>query len=242
KHTLCLPFNDIATCRDILRSRDDIGAVILEPIGANMGVVRGARDFMSMLREETARKKIILIYDEVITGFRVGLQGAQGYYGITPDLTCLGKVIGGGFPAAAFGGRADLMNHLAPLGEVYQAGTLSGNPVAMCAGLATLKVLEQPRFYETLEQNTTRLVKALREKIPGCVTQVGSMFTPFFGVSEVDSFITLNQPLYAQFFKYLFANKIYFVPSPYEANFLSSAHSNEDIDHTIDVIRNFSLE
>lgn len=228
KHTLCLPFNDLETCRNIIRSRDDIAAVILEPIAANMGVVPADPDFMVMLREETARKGIVLIFDEVITGFRVGLQGAQGLYGIKPDMTCLGKVIGGGFPAAAFGGRADLMNHLAPLGEVYQAGTLSGNPVAMCAGLATLKIIEQPGFYETLEKKTTRLTETLRETISGHVTQVGSMFTPFF-----------DKPVYAQFFKYLFANGIYFAPAPYEANFLSSAHSQADIDHTIDVIKLF---
>ncbi len=242
KHTLCLPFNDIAICREMLRSRDDIAAVILEPVAANMGVVKGDPDFMKMLREETARKGIILIYDEVVTGFRLGLKGAQGYYGITPDLTCLGKIIGGGFPAAAFGGRADLMNHLAPLGEVYQSGTLSGNPVAMCAGLAVLQRIEQPGFYEKLEEKTTRLVEALRQKVPGCVTQMGSMFTPFFGASDVSSLPKLSQPLYARFFKYLFAHQIYFVPSPYEANFISSAHTDEDIDHTIDVIKKYSIE
>ncbi len=232
KHTLCLPFNDLETCRQVLRSRDDIAAVILEPIAANMGVVPGNRDFMQMLREETARKGIILIYDEVITGFRVGLKGAQGYYGITPDMTCLGKIIGGGFPAAAFGGRADLMNHLAPLGEVYQAGTLSGSPVAMCAGLATLCELEKTGFFENLEKKTTQIVNVLRETIPGHVTQVGSMFTPFF-----------NEPgLYARFFKHLFAHHVYFAPAPYEANFLSSAHTQDDLDETIQAIRHFSVE
>lgn len=232
KHTLCLPFNDLETCCQVLRSRDDIAAVILEPIAANMGVVPGNRDFMEMLREETARKGIVLIYDEVITGFRVGLKGAQGYYGITPDMTCLGKVIGGGFPAAAFGGRADLMNHLAPLGEVYQAGTLSGSPVAMCAGLATLQELEKPGFFEDLEKKTTQLVNALRETIPGHVTQVGSMFTPFF-----------NDPgRYAHFFKHLFAHHVYFAPAPYEANFLSSAHTQDDLEETIRAIRHFSVE
>ncbi len=239
KHTLCLPFNDIAACREVIRSRDDIAAVILEPIAANMGLVPGDPDFLAMLREETARKGIILIFDEVISGFRVGLSGAQGLYGITPDMTCLGKIIGGGFPAAAFAGRADLMDHLAPLGEVYHGGTLSGNPVAMCAGLATIKLLEQPGFYEALEKKATRLVEALRQKITGTVTQVGSLFTPFFGVSEVRAFTTLDQALYARFFKHLFAHNIYFVPSPYEANFLSSAHSEDDIDYTIDAIRKY---
>jgi glutamate-1-semialdehyde 2,1-aminomutase len=232
KHTLCLPFNDLATCREVLRSRDDIAAVILEPIAANMGLVPAESDFMEMLREETARKGVILIYDEVITGFRVGLSGAQGLYNITPDLTCLGKIIGGGFPAAAFGGRADLMDHLAPLGGVYQAGTLSGNPVAMCAGLAALTALEQPGFYENLEKQTTPLVNALREKISGHVTHVGSMFTPFFTTPE----------LYVQLFKHLFSKQIYFVPSGYETNFVSSAHTPAEIDCTIDALQDFSLE
>ncbi len=232
KHTLCLPFNDLETCREVLRTRDDIASVILEPIAANMGVVPAASDFMEMLREETARKGVILIFDEVITGFRVGLSGAQGLYKITPDLTCLGKIIGGGFPAAAFGGRADLMDHLAPLGQVYQAGTLSGNPVAMCAGLATLIALEEPGFYESLEASTTRLVDALRKKVPGYVTQVGSMFTPFFTQRE----------LYVELFKHLFSKQIYFAPSAYEANFVSSAHHKADIDQTIDAIQDFLLE
>jgi glutamate-1-semialdehyde 2,1-aminomutase len=240
KHTICLPFNDLATCREVLRSRDDIAAVILEPIAANMGLVPADRDFMAMLREETHRKGIILIYDEVVTGFRVGLQGAQGFYGIQPDLTCLGKIVGGGFPAAAFGGRAELMDHLAPLGEVYQAGTLSGNPVAMCAGLATLQLLEEPGFYETLEQNTARIVEALREKIQGHVSHIGSMFTPFFNIKEVRSSVTLDSASYARFFKHLFANNIYFVPSACETCFLSAAHSQQDIDATIDAIRRFS--
>lgn len=231
KHTLCLPFNDIASCRDILRQRDDIAAVILEPIAANMGVVPANPDFMAMLREETARKGIVLIFDEVVTGFRVGLQGAQGYYGIQPDLTCLGKIIGGGFPAAAFGGRSELMDHLAPLGQVYQAGTLSGNPVAMCAGLATLKLLEEPGFYDKLEENTLRITEALYKKWPACkISYVGSMFTPFLG------------DRYTRFFKYLFERNIYFVPYPYEANFLSSAHTRDDIDYTIETIKNFPLE
>ncbi len=239
QHTLCLPFNDLETCRDVIRSRDDIAAVILEPIAANMGVVPARADFMAMLREETAKKGIVLIYDEVVTGFRVGLGGAQAFYNITPDMTCLGKIIGGGFPAAAFGGRSDLMDHLAPLGQVYQAGTLSGNPVAMRAGLATLSLLEQPGFYSALEQKTSRLVEALRRKVPGCVSQVGSMFTPFFGPTEVHTLTAVNQAEYAGFFKYLFAHHIYFVPSPHEANFVSLAHSDDDIDHTIEIISGF---
>ena len=237
RHTICLPFNNIGVVRDFIRRYDDIGAVIVEPIAGNMGLVPADRDFIGMLREETEKKGIVLIFDEVITGFRVGVQGAQGYYEITPDLTSLGKIVGGGFPAAAFGGKAQIMNHLAPLGEVYQAGTLSGHPVAMRAGLAALEELEKPRFYEILEQKTSRLAEALRKmmrdrKIQGCVNQIGSMFTPFFGASEVRSKIALDQQLYGQFFKHLFQHGIYLAPSPYETNFVSSAHTDEQITRT----------
>jgi len=199
---------------------------------------------MAMLREETEKKGIVLIFDEVITGFRVGLQGAQGYYAITPDLTCLGKIVGAGFPAAAFGGKAEIMNHLAPLGEVYQAGTLSGHPVAMRAGLAAIEELEKPRFYEKLEQKTSLLVESLRKmmrdrNIQGCVNQIGSMFTPFFGASEVRHKILLDQQLYGQFFKHLFQQGIYIAPSPYEANFVSSAHTDEQIEKTCQAFQSF---
>lgn len=238
KHTVCLPFNDLKSCRDFLRSRDDLAAVILEPIAGNMGLVPADPDFIQMLREETEQRGIVLIFDEVITGFRVGLSGAQGYYGIRPDLTCLGKIIGGGFPAAAFGGSSKIMNCLAPLGGVYQAGTLSGNPVAMQAGLAVLEQIEQPRFYEDLERKTTLLVQGIREwmrkhQIEGCVNQIGSMFTPFFGAEQVCHFIRLNEELYRKFFLHLFGQGIYFAPSAYEANFISSAHTEEQIFKTL---------
>jgi glutamate-1-semialdehyde 2,1-aminomutase len=237
RHTICLPFNDISVVRDFIRSRDDIATIILEPIAGNMGLVPADPDFLAMLREETEKKGIVLIFDEVISGFRVGLQGAQGLYKITPDLTCLGKIIGAGFPAAAFGGKAEIMNHLAPLGEVYQAGTLSGHPVAMRAGLAALEQLEQPGFYDQLEKKTTVLVEALRQmmhdkKITGCVNQFGSMFTPFFGPTEMRHKTILNQELYCKFFKQLFQQGIYMAPSPYEANFVSSAHTDEQIEKT----------
>jgi glutamate-1-semialdehyde 2,1-aminomutase len=238
RHTVCLPFNDIGAVRDYIRSQGDIAAVILEPVAGNMGLVPSDSDFLTMLREETEKKRIVLIFDEVISGFRVGLQGAQGLYKITPDLTCLGKIIGAGFPAAAFGGKAAIMDHLAPMGEVYQAGTLSGHPVAMRAGLAALLQLEKPGFYENLEVKTTLLVEALRrmmrdKKINGCVHHLGSMFTPFFGASEVCQKVTLDQDRYGHFFKQLFKQGIYMAPSPYEVNFVSSAHTNDHIQKTI---------
>lgn len=239
KHTFCLPFNDLVFCRDFLRSRDDIGCVIIEPIAGNMGLVPADRDFLYMLREETAKKGIVLIFDEVITGFRVGLKGAQGYYGITPDLTALGKVVGGGFPTAAFGGRAEIMDHLTPLGGVYQAGTLSGHPVAMRAGLAAITELEKPGVYEKLEAMTLSLVEPLRKMmhdhdIAGCINQIGSMFTPYFGPTEVRTKVALDLNLYRQIFTGLFEKGIYIAPAPYEANFISTAHTQQHIDATLE--------
>ncbi len=232
RHTVCLPFNDIKTCRDFLRQHDNIAAVILEPIAGNMGLVPAHRDFIMMLREETEKKGTLLIFDEVITGFRVGLKGAQGYYGINPDLTCLGKIIGGGFPAAAFGGSEKIMNSLAPLGGVYQAGTLSGNPVAMRAGLAVLEELEKPGFYEALEKKTELLVEGLR-RVSDCVNHIGSMFTPFFGPTEVHHRRVLDQDRYQQLFTHLFQRGVYFAPAAYETNFVSSAHTQEQIEETL---------
>lgn len=237
QHTTSLPFNDLETCRSFLRTTEGIAAVILEPIAGNMGVVPAKREFLEMLREETAKKQIVLIFDEVITGFRVGLRGAQGLYGIVPDLTCLGKIIGGGFPAAAFGGKKDIMDALAPLGAVYQAGTLSGNPVAMCAGLETLTHIEQEGFYADLEEKTAEFLAPIRhaihtKNIPVAVQSAGSMFTLFFGPAKVESksdLKSLDVELFKRFFHYLFQRGIYISPSAYEAHFLSSSHTDEHL-------------
>ena len=241
--TLSLPFNDIKTCLSTFKSRNDIAAVILEPIAANMGLVPARKDFLFMLREETEKRGIVLIFDEVITGFRVGLQGAQGYYGIYPDLTCLGKIIGGGFPAGAFGGKQSIMDLLAPLGDVYQAGTLSGNPIAMQAGLTQITELEK-KDYNELQDKTILIVKALEEMmkrngVKGCIQQLGSIFTPFFGPTIVTQKTSLDINLYNQFFYYLFQQGIYFAPSAYEANFVSFAHTKGDIDMTCEIINKF---
>ena len=184
QHTVCLPFNDLSTCRHYIRHHPDLAAVILEPIAGNMGVVPADQEFIDMLREETAAIGALLIFDEVITGFRVGLNGAQEYYRVKPDLTCLGKVIGGGYPLAAFGGRKEIMDLIAPLGSVYQAGTLSGNPVAICAGLETLAHIEQVGFYQELERKTRLLTDPIEHylkhhHIPALLMRVGSMFTLF---------------------------------------------------------------
>jgi glutamate-1-semialdehyde 2,1-aminomutase len=247
QYTLSLPYNDCEAVRNVFRKNSQIAAVIVEPIAANMGVVPASEQFLQTLREETEKSGALLIFDEVVTGFRVGLEGAQGLYGITPDLTCLGKIIGGGFPAAAFGGRQEIMDCLAPLGQVYQAGTLSGNPVAMRAGLETIKQLEQPRFYEILEAKTRRLIDPILEKIEKqkldvCINRQGSMFTLFCGVKKVSCREDLNQMNISQFnalFEYLFDKGIYIPPSPFEAWFISSTHTDAQLDSTRDAILEF---
>lgn len=250
KHTISLPYNDIDTCRSVLheaRLRDRIAAVIIEPIAGNMGVVPATKEFLQMLREETKKIGALLVLDEVITGFRVGLGGAQQLYDIEPDLTCLGKIMGGGLPAAAFGGRRDIMDFLAPLGPVYQAGTLSGNPLAMEAGLQALQMLQRKGFYEELENKTKMLIEPIKEalhrkKALACVQHVGSMFTLFFGrhfVENMEDAHLLDTHLYAKFFRYLFENGVYIPPSQHEAWFISSAHTEDHLLLTRDLILNF---
>jgi glutamate-1-semialdehyde 2,1-aminomutase len=250
KHTVCLPYNDLEAASVFFRNasvHNHIAAVILEPIAGNMGVVPATFEFLRLLREETQRIGALLIFDEVITGFRVGLQGAQGYYQIQPDLTCFGKIIGGGFPAAAFGGRKEIMSHLAPIGPVYQAGTLSGNPVAMEAGLQALKMVQEPCFYEQLEEKTRFLLNPIQQLITQKqlsigIQQIGSMFTLFFGKKEVrnlEEAKQVNADQYAHFFRYLFENGIYIPPSPHEAWFISSAHTKDNLKITQTVILDF---
>lgn len=253
RHTICLPYNDTECCRKFLldpQHKDRVAAVIVEPIAGNMGCVPGKESFLNMLRETTRMIGALLIFDEVISGFRVGLGGAQALYDITPDLTCLGKIIGGGFPAAAFGGRAEIMDCLAPLGKVYQAGTLSGNPVAMAAGLQSLTMLEVDGFYEELEDTANLITKPLKEVlekkgINACVQQVGSMFTIFFGRKQVDNMEegrTLDLAAFAKFFRYLFVNEVYIPPAQYEAWFVSSAHTRAHLEKTRDLILAFFRE
>lgn len=250
RNTICLPFNQIEECRKFLRdpkNKERIAAVILEPITGNMGVVPATQEFIDMLREETAKIGALLIFDEVITGFRVGLQGAQGYYGVKPDLTTFGKIVGGGFPAAAFGGRKEVMNCLAPLGHVYQAGTLSGNPVAMEAGLQALKLLNQKGFYEELQRKTDLLTKPIKAYLnktqkKACIQQVGSMFTLFFGLREVHTFEDtklLDNETFASFFRFLFSHGIYIPPLHIEAWFVSMAHTDEHLIKTRDLVIEF---
>jgi glutamate-1-semialdehyde 2,1-aminomutase len=248
KNTVSLPFNDIELCRNFMRKFSDrIAAVILEPVAGNMGVVPANHAFIEMLRSETEVHGIVLIFDEVMTGFRVGLQGGQGYYGIQPDLTCFGKIIGGGFPVAAFGGKAEIMDHLAPEGRVYQAGTLSGNPVAMEAGFQALSLLERDDFYDELERKTQVITHAVRETIAthnlnACVQEAGSMFTIFFGKTKVENMEDakeLNIEQFNQFFREMYSKGIYPPPSQYEAWFVSMAHTDEHLEYTRDAIISF---
>lgn len=248
KHTACLPYNDIEASRKFLQQNHDrIAAVILEPVAGNMGLVAGSPEFLHMLRDETTRIGALLIFDEVISGFRIGLQGAQGYYGIKPDITCLGKIIGGGFPAAALGGKREIMDCLAPLGQVYQGGTLSGNPMAMEAGYQTLCRLTQKGIYEELERKTNLITDPIKEELSkrnakACVQQLGSMFTIFFGLNEVHSMEqakTLDLHRFARFFRYMFQNGVYIPPSQYETWFVSTAHKEENLHHTRDLILAF---
>jgi glutamate-1-semialdehyde 2,1-aminomutase len=236
-----LPFNDFETVHSFFQHSPlakEVAGVILEPVTGNMGVVLPEPGFLQMLREETERVGALLIFDEVITGFRVGLTGAQGLYGIDPDLTCLGKIIGGGFPVAAVGGKGKILDCLAPLGQVYQAGTLSGNPVAMQAGLQSLYLVEAPRFYEDLQEKTERMTAPIlealkRKKANACLQQCGSMFNLFFGLKKVRSkedLKMLDEERFIHFFKYLFGKGIYISPSSHEAWFMSSVHENGHID------------
>jgi glutamate-1-semialdehyde 2,1-aminomutase len=253
KQTICLPYNDIEACRalfnqDIYRSK--IAAVILEPVAGNMGVIPAELDFLQFLREETTQMGALLIFDEVMTGFRIAKRGAQDFYGVKPDLTCFGKIIGGGFPVAAFGGREEIMNYLAPLGPVYQAGTLSGNPIAMEAGLQSLRLLQQPGFYETLQHKTNLLVFPIKQKIEekglnACIQQAGAMFTLFFGKKQVRHLADVREchaERYAQLFRFLFKQGIYIPPSSYEAWFMSAAHQEKNLEKTAKAVIQFIEE
>ncbi len=245
--TLSLPYNDIETVRRTLEENTDVAAVILEPIAANMGIVPSWYPFLEALREETKKRGIVLIFDEVITGFRCGIKGAQGDYGIIPDLTCLGKVIGGGFPAAAFGGKKEIMDLLAPLGQVYQAGTLSGNPVAMSAGAAVLQEVAESNFYEPLNLRTHLFLEPIYEKIhhedlPVYLVSRGSMFSLAFGVRQVSSYEDvkkIDKECFSRFFSYLLERGVYISPSPYETHFVSGAHTQEQLAFTQKLILDF---
>jgi glutamate-1-semialdehyde 2,1-aminomutase len=246
KHTLTAPYNDIRTVQRILRDRGkDLACIIVEPVAGNMGVVPPAPDFLPALRQLATDHDILLIFDEVISGFRVHYGGAQALYGVTPDLTVLGKIIGGGLPVGAYGGRSDIMDLIAPAGPVYQAGTLSGNPLAVTAGLATLKQLRAKNLYKQLEERSAALARgvadeAKRAGIALTQTRVGSMLTSFFTQEPVvdwNSAKKADTKRYGLFFHGMLEQGIYLAPSQFEAAFLSTAHTSADIEKTIRAAR-----
>ncbi len=244
--TVSLPFNDSEALRNLFNVRgNEIAAVIVEPVPANMGVIVPQPGYLHFLRDITQQYGSLLIFDEVITGFRCSLGGVQQMEAVIPDLTTVGKIIGGGFPAAAFGGRREIMQLLAPVGPVYQAGTLSGNPVAMSAGIATLDLLAENGFHQQLQQKTDSFINELKIIIEGKDIQLNnyaSMFTLFFTNKPVQNFRDVQQSnlkRFAAFWRKLAAEGIYFSPSAFEASFISSAHSNQQLNKTLRVIKKY---
>ena len=240
--TLVLPFNDIGAVEQLFASAGrEIAALVVEPVAGNMGVIPPQPGFLEGLRDITERYGAVLIFDEVMTGFRVALGGAQALYGVEPDLTTLGKVIGGGLPVGAYAGRREIMQHVAPLGAMYQAGTLSGNPLAMTAGLVTLRELAKPGVFENIEANTQRLCEGLQRaaeaaSVPIYQTRVGTMFCGFFSAAPVVDYATAKESdtaLFAQYFRGMLEEGVYLAPSQFEAGFVSSVHDNEVIDETV---------
>jgi len=251
RETLIARFNNLDSVdRLFTRHGGNVAAVIVEPVCGNMGVIAPKKGFLSGLQKITRRYDALLIFDEVITGFRVGLGGAQVVYGIAPDLTCLGKILGGGLPLAAFGGRRDIMDLLAPNGPVYQAGTLSGNPLAVIAGLTTLKLLSRRDRYHLLEQMGKTLEEGFRNVLnkygmKGTINRVGSMLTLFFGVDRVTSAAEArqcNREQFARFFHGMLARGIYLPPAPFEAMFVSLAHKKADLQETISAFDDWAAE
>jgi glutamate-1-semialdehyde 2,1-aminomutase len=240
--TLILPYNDVAALQAAFAEHGErIAGVIVEPVVGNMGCVPATQEFLQTLRDETAQSGSVLIFDEVMTGFRVAYGGAQSIYGITPDLTTLGKIVGGGLPVGAYGGKAEIMNHVLPAGEVFQAGTLSGNPLATAAGIATLEVLRDESPYDRLQQQASRLADGLqaaarKAEVPHCLQRVGSMMTLFFSPGPINCWEDASGSdtgRFAKFFWGLIERGVYLPCSQYEALFVSAAHSQDDIDATI---------
>jgi len=244
KYTLSLPYNDIEAVKTVFEKfGNHIAAVLIEPVAANMGVVVPDIQFLTDLRNITTKYGALLIFDEVITGFRLSLGGAQKRFDIKPDLSAFGKIVGGGFPAAAFGGRADIMGILAPDGPVYQAGTLSGNPIAMTAGIETVQLLQQPHFYSDLEVKSLNFITELKDLIRGkdiVINHIGSMFTLFFTDGEIRNFKDVrktDQVRFGAFFRKLLDQHIYFSPSQFESNFISAAHTDKQLEKTLKAIK-----
>ena len=251
KQTISCEFNNKEDFLDAFEKvKDDLAAVIIEPIAGNMGFIPSDKSFLKLLRKKTNENNSLLIFDEVMTGFRVSLGGAQEIYGIKPDITTLGKVIGGGLPVGAFGGREDIMDCLAPNGPVYQAGTLSGNPLAMAAGYSLIKLLVKNDPYKSLENKASNLLKGMNElfkinKIPFSTNQIGGMFGFFFSrklPKNLNDVIDTNDNYFKSFLNSAIQNGIYFAPSKFEAGFISTKHTNKEINNTIKIVRKILKE
>ena len=244
KHTVTLEYNNLKEVAETLTEiGDQVACIIIEPVAGNMNCIPPVEGFLEGLRELCDQHGVVLIFDEVMTGFRTALGCAQSVYNITPDLTTLGKVIGGGMPVGAFGGKAEIMDYIAPTGPVYQAGTLSGNPVAMTAGLAVLNEISQPDFFEILTKKTTQLVEGIQQRedsagIPFTTSQVGAMFGLFFTdqekVTSFDQATACDMARFQKFFHLMLEEGVYLAPSAYEAGFVSAAHDDEAIQKTLD--------
>lgn len=244
KDTITLPFGDIKKVRELFEKEKDIACIILEPIPANMGLIETEKEYLEELRKITEKENVLLIFDEVISGFRVALGGAQQLYGITPDLTVLGKIVGGGYPVGGFGGREDIMNLISPLGNVYHAGTLSGNPVSVAAGIKTISILkDSPDMYTKLNEKVAQFVKKLEElikkyNISATVNSAGSLFTIFFSdkkVKNLDDAINTSDEMYNIYFDTMTENGIMVPPSKYEAHFISIIHSEEEMQKILEI-------
>jgi glutamate-1-semialdehyde 2,1-aminomutase len=243
--TLVAEYNDITSVEAFFEAWPDaIAGVIVEPVAGNMGVVPPAEGFLQALRQVTADNGAMLVFDEVITGFRIAYGGAQTLFGVTPDITCLGKIIGGGLPVGAYGGRQEIMEMVAPLGPMYQAGTLSGNPLAVTAGLTTLTELQKEGTYQRLESMATRLADGItgaftRTEVPATLNRVGSMMTGFMNPGPVDALAQVEQSnteVYGRYFHAMLERGVYIAPSQFEAGFVSLAHTEEDIDRTVAIV------
>ena len=247
KNTISIEYNNIQAVRNTIK-KGNIACVIIEPIAGNMNFIRSEENFLAQLRKICTAKNIVLIFDEVMTGFRVSICGAQRIYNITPDLTTLGKVLGGGLPVGAFGGKKEIMDHIAPAGGVYQAGTLSGNPLAMAAGLKTLEIISKKNYFKDLSKKTSYLVSMINKiskqyELNMSADSEGGMFGIYFTKSKLKNVKDIDdspKDIFLSFYKYMLNNGIFFAPSMYEAGFVSSSHTKKDLDYTIKIFRDWA--
>ena len=251
KDTLVAEFNDIESVKTLFnKNQNKIAAVIIEPIAGNMNFIRARKSFLQYLRKVCTKNNIVLIFDEVMTGFRVSKAGAQHIYNVMPDLTTLGKVLGGGLPVGAFGGKREIMNHIAPLGSVYQAGTLSGNPLAMAAGLKTIEIISEKNYFRDLSKKTQYFVSRFNDicskyKLDMSADSEGGMFGIYLTKSKLENLKDIDKSpkhIFLDFFNYMLEHGVFFAPSMYEAGFISSSHLKRDLDYTIKIFENWAKQ